>query len=73
MRYAFLPEPKTALGKLVSGAWKKFKEWWDEKHRAEVEAEVRESVRSKLEALKKESEASKKDKIDTIRRKGIDR
>ena len=25
MRYAFLPEPKTAIGKLVSGAWKQFK------------------------------------------------
>ena len=28
MRYALLQEPKSALGKLVSEAWKKFKKWW---------------------------------------------
>lgn len=44
MRYALLQEPKPALGKLVSEAWKKFKKWWDEKQRPAVEAEVRESV-----------------------------
>ncbi|MED9905381.1 MAG: hypothetical protein UFG06_14520 [Lachnospiraceae bacterium] len=49
----FLPKPKTALGKFVSGAWKKLKEWRDEKHHLEVENEVHKSVRSKFEALKK--------------------
>lgn len=73
MRYAFLTEPKSELGKLISGAWKRFKKWWDDKHRPEVEAEVRESIKSKLEAFKKETEASKKDRKDTIRRKGVDR
>ena len=28
MRYAFLKEPKTPIGKLVAGAWRKFKEWF---------------------------------------------
>ena len=73
MRYPFLTEPKSELGRLISGAWKKFKKWWDEKYRPEVEAEVRGSVLGKLNALKKETEASKKDRKDTIRRKGIDR
>ena len=26
MRYAFLKEPKTPIGKLVAGAWRKFME-----------------------------------------------
>ena len=29
MRYVSLENPKTTLGKLVSVAFKKFKEWWD--------------------------------------------
>lgn len=73
MRYAFLKEPKSLIGKMVSDAWKSFKKWWDEKHRPEVEAEVRGSILGKLNALKKETEESKKDRKDTIRRKGIDR
>ena len=43
------------------------------KHRPEVEAEVRGSILGKLNALKKETEESKKDRKDTIRRKGVDR
>lgn len=58
---------------MVSDAWKSFKKWWDEKYRPEVEAEVRGSILGKLNALKKETEESKKDRKDTIRRKGIDR
>ena len=54
MRYAFLREPKTALGKLVSGAWRKFKEWWDVHEREAVEKKTRESVLGKLAELKKE-------------------
>ena len=73
MRYAFLTEPKSLIGKMVSDAWKSFKKWWDEKHRPEVEAEVRGSILGKLNALKKETEESKKDRKDTIRRKGVDR
>lgn len=59
MRYAFLEEPKTQLGKLVAGVWKKFKTWWDEKHRPKVEKEVRESIRSKVEEYKKQSGESR--------------
>ncbi|WP_207638268.1 hypothetical protein [Pseudobutyrivibrio sp. MD2005] len=34
MRYALLDEPKSALGKLVSGTFRRFKECWEkiEKH-----------------------------------------
>lgn len=55
MRYAFLKEPKTPIGKLVAGAWRKFKEWWDMHKRKEVEEKTRESVIGKLAELKKET------------------
>lgn len=53
MRYAFLKEPKTPIGKLVAGAWRKFKEWWDMHKRKEVEEKTRESVLGRLAELKK--------------------
>ena len=40
---------------VVSGAWLKFKEWWDEHKRETVEKKMRESVLGKLEELKKET------------------
>ena len=43
MRYAFLKEPKTPIGKLVAGAWRKFKEWWDMHKRKGVEEKTREN------------------------------
>lgn len=55
MRYAFLKEPKTPIGKLVAGAWRKFKEWWDIHKRKEVEEKTRESVLGRLAELKKET------------------
>lgn len=55
MRYAFLKEPKTPIGKLVAGAWRKFKEWWDMHKRKEVEEKTRESVLGRLAELKKET------------------
>jgi hypothetical protein len=55
MRYAFLKEPKTPIGKLVAGAWQKFKEWWDMHKRKEVDEKTRESVLGRLAELKKET------------------
>ncbi len=55
MRYAFLKEPKTPIGKLVAGAWRKFKEWWDMHKRKEVEEKTRESVLGRIAELKKET------------------
>ena len=52
MRYAFLENPKTSLGKLVSETWKKFKKWWDKHRREEVEVKARESVLGKLAKFK---------------------
>lgn len=72
MRYAFLEEPKTALGKLVSGAWKRFKAWWDEKKRPEVEEKTRASVRDKLASFKKQSEETKHDRPEPTKRRGTD-
>lgn len=54
MRYAFLENPKTALGRLVSGAWRKFRKWWYEHKRDAVEKKTRESVLAKLNEHKKE-------------------
>lgn len=73
MRYAFLQEPKTAIGKLVSGAWRQFKSWWDEHKRSQVEESTRDSVRSRLADFKKQVEESKKTKSTPTKRKGIDR
>ena len=52
MRYAFLEEPKTVLGKPVSGAWKKSQAWWEEKKRPEVLEKTRAGVRDQLASLK---------------------
>ncbi len=52
LKLAFLENPKTPLGKLVSQAWKRFKLWWDEHKRKGVEQRTRESVLGKLEMLK---------------------
>ena len=38
----------------VSGAWRKFREWWDEHKRDAVEKKTRESVLAKLNEHKKE-------------------
>ena len=54
VRYAFLENPKTALGRLVSGAWRKFREWWDEHKRNTVEERTRKSVLADIEDMKKE-------------------
>lgn len=72
MRYAFLEEPKSVIGKLVSGAWKKFKVWWDEKKRPEVEEKTRASVRDKLASFKKQSKETKHDRPEPTKRRGMD-
>ncbi|MDC7279446.1 plasmid recombination protein [Butyrivibrio fibrisolvens] len=48
MRYASLENPKTTLGKLVSGAFKKFKEWWDRTRKPEVTEKARTSILEQL-------------------------
>ena len=48
MRYALLDEPKSTLGKIVSGAFRKFKEWWERERKPIVVLETKESVREKL-------------------------
>lgn len=72
MRYAFFEEPKSALGKIVPSAWKKFKNWWEERKRPEVEEKTRVSVRNKLAEFKKQSEESRRDRPKPTKRRGID-
>ena len=48
MRYATLENPKTTLGKLVSKAFKTFKEWWDKTKKPEVAEKARTSLLQKL-------------------------
>lgn len=50
MRYAMLEKPKTALGRIVSGAFRQFKEWWERYKKPKV----KESTLEKLERVKKE-------------------
>ena len=52
MRYAFLKGPKTPIGKLVAGAWRQFKEWWDVHKRKTVEEKT---SLGRLAELKKET------------------
>ncbi|MCR5627436.1 MAG: hypothetical protein K6F99_08960 [Lachnospiraceae bacterium] len=70
MRYAFLENPKTALGRLVSGAWKKFREWWDEHKREAVEKKTRESVLEKLAELKRETSEQPRKQIMPKKQRG---
>lgn len=64
MRYAMLEKPKTALGRIVSGAFRQFKEWW-ERYR---ESEIKESTLEKLERIKREITERDKTNITTKRR-----
>ena len=48
MRYALQDGPKSSLGKLVSGAFRKFKEWWNMYKKPVVVEEKRESTLEKL-------------------------
>ena len=73
MRYAFLREQKTALGKLVSGAWRKFKECWDVHEREAVEKKTRESVLGKLAELKKEIAEQPRKSIVHKQHRGLER
>lgn len=72
MRYAFLKEPKTPIGKLVAGAWRKFKEWWDMHKRKKVEEKTRESVLGRLAELKKETSEQPRKPVVTKKQRGLE-
>ena len=69
MRYAFLKEPKTVIGKLVSDAWKQFKTWWDKHKKAQVEESARESIRGRLAEFKRKLRSTRKQRC-TYKAKG---
>ena len=70
MRYAMLEKPKTALGRIVSGAFRQFKEWWERYKKPEV----KESTLEKLERIKNEIAEKEKVKIQNTRtRKEMER
>jgi hypothetical protein len=48
MRYATLENPKTTLGKIVSKAFKTFKEWWDKTKKPEIVEKAKTSILQKL-------------------------
>lgn len=62
MRYAMLEKPKTALGRIVSGAFRQFKEWWERYKKPKV----KESTLEKLERVKKE--IAEKGSVNPMRR-----
>lgn len=72
MRYALLDEPKTSLGKIVSSAFKKFKEWWEMYKKPAVVEEKRESVVTKLKLHSTRNNGGRK-KIQNKRIKGLER
>lgn len=56
-------EPKTGIGKLVSGAFRKFKQWWELNKKPVVLEEARESTLEKLRRYKKNVEDENRTKI----------
>ncbi|MCQ2524448.1 MAG: hypothetical protein MJ123_08915 [Lachnospiraceae bacterium] len=70
MRYAFLKEPKTPIGKFVAGAWRKFKEWWDIHKRKAVGEKTRESVLGRLSELKKETAERPRNQVTPKKHRG---
>ena len=48
MRYATLENPKTTLGKIVSKAFKTFKEWWDKTKKPEIAEKAKTGILQKL-------------------------
>lgn len=56
-----LKEPKTPIGKLVAGAWRKFKEWWDMHKRKEVEEKTRKKCSWQTCGIKERNEGASKD------------
>ncbi|WP_139225858.1 hypothetical protein [Oribacterium sp. WCC10] len=73
MRYAFLKEPKTMLGKIVSEAWKKFRDWWDRHKRPEIEGNVRKSVLGQLANYKKQVAEESRIRPVPVKNKGMNR
>jgi len=59
MKYALLENPKSPLGKLISGAWKKFREWWEKEKKPKVVEKAKESVLKKLKETKEQVEEEK--------------
>ena len=51
LRYALLDEPKSSLGKLVSGTFRRFKECWEKNRKTFAIEETKESVLAKLKSI----------------------
>lgn len=71
LQYALIDNPKTMVGKVVSGAWKQFQEWWISKRQKNVEEKARISIREKLIEAKaqvdiKNKIKSEEKKIETL-------
>lgn len=69
MRYALLDEPRTPIGKIVSTAFKKFKEWWEYERKTKMLNETKESV---LDKLTKYSECQNKKNLTKVIKKTKD-
>lgn len=67
-----MDEPKTTLGKLVSGAFSKFREWWDIQRKPVMSEENRESTLEKLRKYSRHNN-EKHPKKSVIRNKEFER
>lgn len=54
LQYAFLENPKSMIGKVVSGAWKQFRNWWVSQKQKNVEEKARISLQERLKEAKKQ-------------------
>ena len=70
LKYALLENPKSPLGKLISGVWKKFKEWWEKEKKPRVVEKAKESVLKKLKESKEKVEEEKGNKSKKAERSG---
>ena len=58
------------IGKLISGVWKKFKEWWEKEKKPRVVEKAKESVLKKLKESKEKVEEEKGNKSKKAERSG---
>ena len=65
---SFLPYTtgKQQVGKLVSGAFKKFKEWWDRTKKPEVTEKARTSILEQLREAKVRSDQHNEQQVPKI-------
>ncbi|WP_242826773.1 plasmid recombination protein [Butyrivibrio sp. NC3005] len=71
MRYATLENPKTTLGKIVSKAFKTFKEWWDKTKKPEIAEKAKTSILQKLRESQAIVDQRKEQQVPNLNRNNL--